>query len=95
IVCFGGFGIPINPTDVQVSSDGSVWQQLIMPPWNVGFNPTLIKYDFAIAETGNPYLFHDQAIYTFGGDRELFLPLGDIGDDQKYDNSENFGKVDA
>ncbi|MDN3715014.1 hypothetical protein [Vibrio breoganii] len=95
IVCFGGFGIPINPTDVQVSSDGKVWQQLIMPPWNVGFNPTLIKYDFAIAETGNPYLFHDQAIYTFGGDRELFLPLGDIGDDQKYDNSENFGKVDA
>ncbi|GEM80316.1 hypothetical protein [Vibrio superstes] len=95
IVCFGGFGIPINPTDVQTSRDGKTWEQLVMPPWNVGFDPSLIKYDFAIAETGNPYFFQNKAIYTFGGDRELFLPLGDIGEDGKYDNSLNFGKVDA
>ncbi len=70
-ICFGGFGVPDNPTDVWVSDDGATWELLDAPPWNAR-GPEDIKYDFDIIVT-DPYDARgDPAIYTFGGDRETF-----------------------
>ena len=34
IVCFGGFGLVSNPTDMWSSTDGATWTGLATPPWN-------------------------------------------------------------
>jgi len=63
IVCFGGFGMITNPTDVFYSRNGSEWFQ-----WGVT-DAKNIKYDFdAVAVCDGA----TSSIYTFGGDRETF-----------------------
>ena len=70
-ICFGGFGLPANPTDVWVSEDGADWELLDEAPWNAR-SPEDIKYDFDIIVTDADSVDPRPAIYTFGGDRETF-----------------------
>jgi hypothetical protein len=73
IVCFGGYGEPVNPTDVWASKDGATWTELdppASPPWNT--NADGAKYDFdALSVEGGPGGMRP-SIMTFGGDRERF-----------------------
>ena len=88
-VLFGGFGLgpdngisPANPSDVWISNKGKVWKKVGDAPWNADDSKD-IKYDFdAVVVKGKGK--SQDAIYTFGGDRETF----DFCDD------ENFMKVD-
>ena len=77
IICFGGFGLPLNPTDAWWSGSGRTWKRLEGNSWNAA-SPDETKYDFDSAvirdEGGQP------AIYTFGGDRETF----NFGDPTNY-----------
>ena len=45
IVCFGGFGLIDNPTDVWTSPDGAEWTELAGSPWGVT-DQAAVKYDF-------------------------------------------------
>lgn len=67
-VCFGGFGLQVNPDDSWSSNDGVEWIELPEPPWAAP-SPDAIRYDFAsitIETDAGP------AILTVGGDRETF-----------------------
>ena len=77
IVCFGGFGLPTNPTDAWWSKKGSTWTKLPGNSWNA-VSPDEAKYDFdsAVIPGGRG----GKAIYTFGGDRETF----DFADLENY-----------
>ena len=81
IICFGGFGLPTNPTDAQWSRIRALWKKLAGNAWNAQ-SPDEIKYDFDSAvirdKRGRP------AIYTFGGDRETF----------DFDDPDNYMRVD-
>jgi hypothetical protein len=79
IVCFGGFGLPVNPNDVSASRDGRNWTTLAGPPWNA-FDPTQVKYDFDVLAVSGTRGAPGPAILTFGGDRETF----DFGDPLNY-----------
>ena len=77
MVCFGGFGLVTNPTDVWASVDGVEWTQLAGAPWNAAA-PEEAKYDFdAITVTGAD---GSELIVTVGGDRETF----DFADPENY-----------
>ncbi len=99
IVCFGGFGLPFNPTKVWVSESGKNWKSLSTGAWGAmfsEFNPVLgseqIKYDFDIVEYKD-YRTGKQSIFTFGGDREVFFlppPLEGVISLEQY----NFDRVD-
>ena len=69
IICFGGFGLPTNPTDAWWSGSGRTWKKFTGTAWNAKSGDE-IKYDFDSA------VIRDRrgkaAIYTFGGDRETF-----------------------
>jgi len=68
IVCFGGFGTPVNPIDMWASRDGARWKLLRDKPWDA-VSPDEGKYDFdALVVPGR----RGPAIMTFGGDRETF-----------------------
>jgi len=73
-VCFGGYGEPVNPTDIWASKDGAAWTKLdppASPPWNAADGA---KYDFdALAVEGGRGGLRP-SIMTFGGDRERFVP---------------------
>ena len=77
IICFGGFGLPTNPTDAWWSGSGRTWKKLTGTAWNAKSGDE-IKYDFDSA------VIRDRrgraAIYTFGGDRETF----DFGDPKNH-----------
>ena len=77
-VCFGGFGLNGNPVDVWASEDGADWTELDDPPWDAA-GPEAIKYDFEAFAVAA-----DDAIYSFGGDRETF----------DFDDPENYRRVD-
>ena len=68
-VCFGGFGLEENPTDVWFSANGADWSEHRRPTVGAPRRPDEIRYDFASltieAESG-------PVILTFGGDRETF-----------------------
>jgi hypothetical protein len=68
-VCFGGFGLITNPTDMWSSPDGETWTQMTQVPWNAA-DPTAIRYDFDALVTTDPE--GNEALLTFGGDRETF-----------------------
>ena len=81
-VLFGGFGAstnpqdpfaPGNPMDCWVSTNGADWTLLDSVPWNA-VEPSEIKYDFAalVSDVETPDQGTQQAIFTFGGDRETF-----------------------
>lgn len=71
IVCFGGFGLPVNPVDMWSSRTGSDWTRLPDAPWNAT-SPDGAKYDFdALVVPAGPNR-RGSAILTFGGDRETF-----------------------
>jgi hypothetical protein len=95
IVVFGGFGwpgladptqppgpgnpfLPGHPTDQWASRDGAHWQKLAGSPWNAA-DSSGIKYDFdsLVVRTG-PFGLQ-QAILTFGGDREISFVNPDPG----------------
>ena len=80
IVCFGGFGLPVNPTDVWSSTNGRTWRQLPGTAWNAA-SPDEIKYDFDTTVVGKG---RKAAIHTFGGDRETF----------DFSNPSNYLRVD-
>ncbi|MCA0931919.1 T9SS type A sorting domain-containing protein [Lutimonas saemankumensis] len=90
LVLFGGFGLgedngatPSNPSDVWISNKGKVWKKVSDAPWNADGSED-IKYDFdAVVVKGKNR--NQDAIYTFGGDRETF----DFNDDQNYKNVDN------
>jgi hypothetical protein len=84
IVCFGGFGLPENPKDVWVSSDGADWRQVSDSPWNA-VDPSEIKYDFDALVVLGGLLDIRPRIFTFGGDRETF----DFEDSENYLNVDN------
>ena len=77
IVCFGGFGLPVNPIDMWSSSNGKQWRLLDDAPWNA-VSPDQGKYDFdaLVVEAGDDGHGNSGklggAILTFGGDRETF-----------------------
>lgn len=71
IVCFGGFGLLQNPTDMWESDDGARWSRLPSAPWNAT-SPDQVKYDFAAIAAPGSTSSLAPAIYTFGGDRETF-----------------------
>jgi hypothetical protein len=77
MVCFGGFGLIENPTDVWVSADGAAWTELATPPWNVT-DPTQVKYDFDALVVDDAA--RGPVLFTFGGDRETF----DFTDPENY-----------
>ena len=89
-VLFGGFGLgpdngisPANPSDVWISNKGKVWKKVSDAPWNANDSKE-IKYDFdAVVVKGNDK--SQDAIYTFGGDRETF----DFCDDANFMNVDN------
>jgi len=75
-VCFGGFGLIENPTDVWSSLDGATWTLLEGAPWNAA-DPEFVRYDFdsiAVVRDGV------EMILTVGGDRETF----DFEDPENY-----------
>ena len=76
-VCFGGFGLVENPTDMWASVDGAEWTELEQVPW-ASEDPTAMRYDFDalvvdVADVG-------PTVLTFGGDRETF----DFTDPENY-----------
>ena len=71
IVCFGGFGLLANPSDVWVSRDGANWRKVSDSPWNAQ-SPDDTKYDFDILAVQSRWHDARPAIFTFGGDRERF-----------------------
>lgn len=81
IVCFGGFGLIANPTDVWASVDDAEWTQLDGTPWNA-IEPEEIKYDFDAITVGAPD--GSDVILTAGGDRETF----------DFEDPENYLRVD-
>jgi hypothetical protein len=81
IVCFGGFGLQVNPNDVWTSPDGAEWTQLPGQPWNAA-DPTAVKYDFDAVALGDAATSY--RVVTVGGDRETF----------DFADPENFRRVD-
>ncbi len=77
IVCFGGFGLVENPTDMWASADGAEWTLLDAAPWNVS-DQAAVKYDFDALTIGDEAT--GQRIVTVGGDRETF----DFTDPENY-----------
>jgi hypothetical protein len=77
IVCFGGFGVPTNPTDMYASPNGRDWVKLRSTAWGAT-SPDQIKYDFDALVSAGPLGL--PSIYTFGGDRETF----DFGNPTNY-----------
>jgi hypothetical protein len=75
-VCFGGFGLTSNPTDVQYSPDGNEWTELAQPAWDAA-TPDDIRYDF---ESLTVETDQGPVVLTFGGDRETF----DFDDPDNY-----------
>jgi len=76
-LCFGGFGLLQNPTDMWVSDDGAEWTELPTNPWDSA-DPTAMRYDFdalVIDDAGT-----GPRVLTFGGDRETF----DFTDPENY-----------
>jgi hypothetical protein len=82
-VCMGGFGFTGNPSDVWVSENGDVWEQVSDSPWNNDPSPDCvedspavtcdnIRYDFDILTVEGGEDGMTQYILTFGGDREQF-----------------------
>ena len=90
LVLFGGFGLgddngttPSNPSDVWISNKGKVWKKVNDAPWNANGSKD-IKYDFdALVVKGSGK--SQDAIYTFGGDRETF----NFNDPLNYLNVDN------
>ena len=84
IVVFGGFGLsvdptdpfkPANPMDMWSSPNGVTWEMLEQESWNAS-SPGDVKYDFdaLVASTADG----QDAIYSFGGDRETFNPVDPV-----------------
>jgi hypothetical protein len=76
-LCFGGFGLLANPTDMWVSDDGAEWTELPTDPWGSS-DPTAMRYDFDALVIDDPET--GPRVLTFGGDRETF----DFTDPENY-----------
>ena len=89
-VCMGGFGTPTNPSDIWVSKDGADWDQVSATPWNNDPSSSLfycnpppglicdnIRYDFDMLPVAGGKGGMQPSIFTFGGDREVFIPIPD------------------
>ncbi len=81
IVCFGGFGLEVNPNDMWSSPDGAEWTELPGSPWDAT-DPLAVKYDFDAVALGDEQTGF--RILTVGGDRETF----------DFTDPENFRRVD-
>lgn len=89
-VCMGGFGTPNNPSDIWVSKNGADWDLASVTPWNNDPGSSLfycnpppglicdnIRYDFDILTVAGGKNGMKPSIFTFGGDREVFIPIPD------------------
>jgi len=89
-VCMGGFGTPSNPSDIWVSKDGAEWTQVSATPWNNDPSSSIffcdappglicdnIRYDFDMLTVTGGKGGMKPSIFTFGGDREVFIPIDD------------------
>jgi hypothetical protein len=76
-LCFGGFGLLVNPTDMWVSDDGAEWSELPTNPWGSS-DPLAMRYDFDALVVDDPET--GRRVLTFGGDRETF----DFTDPENY-----------
>ncbi|UCE94136.1 MAG: T9SS type A sorting domain-containing protein, partial [Flavobacteriaceae bacterium] len=74
---------PFNPSDVWISNKGKVWKKVNDAPWNANDSKD-IKYDFDAVVVKGEDKYQD-AIYTFGGDRETF----NFCDEDNYLNVDN------
>lgn len=86
IVCFGGYGEPVNPTDIWSSRDGATWTELdppASPPWNADADGA--RYDFDVLTVRGLRAGVRPSIMTFGGDRERF----ELPPDQNAQRLEN------
>ena len=59
----GGFGSPVNPSDIWVSKDGSDWTQVSSTPWNNDPNWDAITDPFCASTA--PGLVCDNIRYDF------------------------------
>lgn len=79
-----------NPSDIWVSKDGADWVQVSDSPWNndpyytdciFAIPPQLpiacddVRYDFDILTVSGGKGGMKPSIFTFGGDREIFVPI--------------------
>ena len=89
-VCMGGFGTPTNPSDIWVSENGADWDLVSSTPWNNDPGSSLfycnpppglicdnIRYDFDMLTVSGGKGGMKPSIFTFGGDREVFIPIPD------------------
>jgi hypothetical protein len=87
-VCMGGFGTPFNPSDIWVSKNGADWTQVSATPWNNDPSSSIfycnpppglicdnIRYDFDMLTVTGGKRGMKPSIFTFGGDREVFIPI--------------------
>jgi hypothetical protein len=86
----GGFGTPTNPSDIWVSKDGADWTQVSATPWNNDPSSSIffcnpfpppglicdnVRYDFDMLTVSGGKGGMKPSIFTFGGDREVFIPV--------------------
>lgn len=79
-----------NPSDIWVSKDGAEWEQVSNSPWNndpsyseciLAVPPQLpivcddVRYDFDMLTVSGGTHGMKPSIFTFGGDREIFVPI--------------------
>ena len=79
-----------NPSDIWVSKDGANWEQVSDSPWNNdpsyldcidAIQPELpiacddVRYDFDMLTVSGGKGGMKPSIFTFGGDREIFVPI--------------------
>jgi len=79
-----------NPSDIWVSKDGANWEQVSDSPWNndpsysdciFATPPELpivcddVRYDFDMLTVAGGKGGLKPSIFTFGGDREIFIPI--------------------
>ena len=79
-----------NPSDIWISKDGADWEQVSDSPWNndpsyfdciFATPPELpvvcdnVRYDFDMLTVSGGKGGMKPSIFTFGGDREIFVPI--------------------
>jgi hypothetical protein len=88
-----------NPSDIWVSKNGADWEQVSDSPWNndpshsdciFAIPPELpivcddIRYDFDMLTVSGGKGGMKPSIFTFGGDREVFVPIP--GNEERIEN---------
>ena len=92
--------VNVNPSDIWVSKDGAEWEQVSSSPWNNDpaytdcqpIPPNLpifcddVRYDFDILTVKGGKGGMQPSIFTFGGDREIFVPVPGLVNEERVEN---------